>query len=64
MRSSVYDSSPYWILNTSPATPEVRTDAKATVAAFLILAGIAALMLLGIASVIGALGFGIWTLWN
>ena len=64
MRSSVYDSSSYWNWNAPPAPLDVRTDAKATITAFLILVGIATLMLLGVAAVIGALGFGIWTLWN
>jgi hypothetical protein len=64
MRSSVHDSSPYWNRNAPSATIDIRTDAEATVTAFLILAGIAALMLSGIGAVICALVFGIWTLWN
>jgi hypothetical protein len=64
MRTGVYDGGPTCWNESAPAAVHNRTEAKATVAALAVLAGSAALMFVGMVTVVGAVGLGILSFWN
>lgn len=78
MRSNVYDSMPVWFADASSAVsgnnavyremvPSLTNDrgrARATVLAGVMLLGWAGLAFVGLISLVGAVGFGIWQLWS
>ena len=74
MRSIVRDVAPVWMGRHARAPSRKsavyesavngRSDARATVLAGLLMAGLAGFACVGLVSLIGALGFEIWLLWS
>jgi hypothetical protein len=78
MRSNVYGSAPIWFREAPSAfsggsatyrdvdtsLTNDRQRAQATVLASHMLAGLSGLAFLGLISLLGAVGFGIWQLWS
>jgi hypothetical protein len=62
MRSNTYNTESNWIASVLPDGD--RTDAKATLVACLIMAGAAGIFLIGSATLVGGVGFGIWELFS